>query len=576
MNHNIINHYNNSIIKLDETNVNKINISDYSKDKLDIISNIIKTDKIIHIDDCINRNLLMFHGIYFYNLYCNFLNEKNNYINKNEYFRKFNKYFKKAIKNGNKKALLIFAILLSNIPKNNNWLSNISKNNNWYIFQKNLLLKKSNKYFLKAVDNKVENALGEYALFLQSIKKTNKADKYFNLALETQKNKFDILLNYAIFLDTNLFSVKDYNKINNLYETMEKMMVFTKITENQQKKFYFNYAIYFKKTNNYKKYIEYLDKSAEICSSYCIEEFIEYFNFRNLTNLSNDEYNKLEKYNLKLIELENYDYCWFYGNLLDIKNKQTDKVIYYYNLGIEKINCTNCMINLAIYYAQNNIDLDKKDLDKIENLFLNAIYEGDYNSPNNLYYFYNKFFSKEKADNFIKSFFSEFKYKNYIDIKTSRDITIIFINKLLCLTNISNLERYVYLKKAVKYILVDNYDNELKKLEDNDIHIKIFNLKKNIKKINYQCDICYEVKNCIPSNCFSEHYMCYDCYFMQYNKPCHICRFHNNDYKSIYIMAKNLISRITSLNEEKYSLQLDNAYLQLDNLEKKLISRINS
>lgn len=73
--------------------------------------------------------------------------------------------------------------------------------------------------------------------------------KYFQKALELQENKFDVLLNYAIFLDTDLFPIKDINRINNLYQTMEKLEFFklNKITKDQKEKFYFNYANYLKR-----------------------------------------------------------------------------------------------------------------------------------------------------------------------------------------------------------------------------------------------------------------------------------------------------------------------------------------
>ncbi len=545
----IINHYNESFKN------NKIEISDYSKDKLNIIINIIKTDKVINIDDCFNRNLLMFHGIYYYNLYCNFLNTQSPIMNIRDYygyFRNTKKYFKKAIKNGNKKALLKFALLLANNAKNNNWSNS----------RKKFYLKQTNKYFLKAIDNKVKNSLLEYALFLQSIKKVNKANKYFQKALELEENKFNILLNYAIFLDTDLFPIKDFNKINNLYKTMEKIELFelNKITKDQRKKFYFNYAIYCKRINNKEKYIEYLEKGYNINSIDCIDEFIsDYYNI-NLSTLSNEEYCKLKKYNLKLIDLEDYFNCDFYAKLLQAKKRQSDVIIHYYELGIKKLNSSQCMNNLAVYYLENNY----QNLDKIENLLLDTIYLGEKSGVDHLYNFYKKYHSKEKAHSFIKSFFSDCKYKNYGDISEMQDIALIFMDKFIDLKNITNIEKYIKLKKAINYVQIENHQNFLTNLENNDIHVKIYNIKKKIKKRYYQCDICYEKKNCIPSNCFSDHYICYDCYFIQYDKPCHMCRYYNQDFNSVYIIAKNLIDRIVKLDNENKSLELDNAYLALD------------
>lgn len=279
----------------------------------------------------------------------------------------------------------------------------------------------------------------------------------------------------------------------------------------------------------------------------------EYYD-KNLGILSGEKYNILEEYILQLIELENYDNCWFYGNLLSSNKKSFDKIIYYYELGIEKINCVSCMNNLAIFYITNNF----KKLDKIENLFSAMIYLGEKAGVTNLYRFYKTYHSKEKADNFIKDFFSNCEnYTDHTDIDTMRQITCRFIDIFINLNNITNLEKYMRLKKASDDIQLSNYDNIIKELENNDIHIKIYNIKKKIKKRYYQCDICYEKKNCIPSNCFTDHYMCYDCYFIQYDKPCHICRYYNHDYNSVYLIAKNLIDKITKLENENKSLKLD-------------------
>ncbi len=557
-----INHYNES------QKDHKIEISDYSKDELNIINNIIKTDKVIHFDDCDNSNILMSIGIYFYNLFCNYLNTRQNFVNPGDdinYFRNTKKYFKKAIRLGNKKALLKYANLLAEKAKksNKNSLFSFSNSNNFFSAiksgEEHSLNKKANKYFIQAIQNNIPSALLEYALFLKSINKVEKADVYFQKALQKEENKFDVLLEYAIFLDFSFIS-KDINKINEIYKNIENI---ENLTDEQKKKFYFNYIVFLNSIGNKEKYLECIEKGFQINSIDCIRDYIEiYVDNNNLEFLSAEDFSKLERYNLKLIELDNYELCNFYAQLLQIKKRPSEEIIHYYELGIQKINCPSCMNNLAVYYLTNNY----QNLDKIENLFLDTIYLGEKSEVSNLYKFYKTYHSDEKATNFIRSFFSECKYEIYTNIETRREITCSFINEFINIKNINNLEKYSKLKKAIDSIQlnVDDYDNTLKEMENNDIHIKIYNIKKKIKKRYYQCDICYERKKCIPSNCFSDHYICYDCYFIQYDKPCHMCRYYNQDFNSVYIIAKNLIERIAKLDESYECLKLENAHLTID------------
>jgi len=267
------------------------------------------------------------------------------------------------------------------------------------------------------------------------------------------------------------------------------------------------------------------------------------------------DYDKMKKYYLMAIEMNNTDAMADMANYYQTTEINYDKMKEYYLMAVE-MNHPIAMNNLGFYYQYIKIDYDKmkeyylmaieldnsiamanlavyyhnieKDYNKMEEYFLRAIDLNNSVAMDNLatYYYNTKDYDKmkkyylmaielnnSKAMNRLASYYKNMDDKNnaikyyLMAIKLNNSKAINNLKKIT-----TPLQRYIYYK---------NNNIPFNEEITNDIHI--YNNKLNISK-NDTCYICYENdKTCILLNCFY-HYTCTECYFNINDKPCPFCK----------------------------------------------------
>ncbi len=227
----------------------EFNYNKYKNDELEIMNNIIKTNKIIESD---NPNILYFIGIYIQYGYKNIMKKyiadaanlnnsdamikhvDNLYLSNRK--KEGEEYLKKAIELNNSNAITKYANILLEENKINEakeyYLKAIQLNDSNAmtkyadILLNNHRLEEAKEYYLKAIELKNKDAIYKYALLLEKkFLKYEEAKKYYLKAIE-YNNTF-ALGKYLSFNNSKLQQYKDLSNIkskitNKILIEMEK------------------------------------------------------------------------------------------------------------------------------------------------------------------------------------------------------------------------------------------------------------------------------------------------------------------------------------------------------------------
>ncbi|WP_052102991.1 tetratricopeptide repeat protein [Porphyromonas canoris] len=220
---------------------------------------------------------------------------------------------------------------------------------------------KAEEFFNRAIDADPKNVinLGNYALFLKNIRKEyDKAEEFFNRAIDADPKNVINLGNYALFLQSIR---KEYDKAEELYNSA--------INADQKNATVLgNYALFLKDIRKeydkaeefYNRAIDTDQKNATVLGSYAL--FLE--NIRK-------EYDKAEEFYNRAIEADqkNATVLGSYALFLKDIRKEDDKAEEFYNRAIEadQKNAT-ILYNYALFLK--NI---RKEYDKAEEFYNRAI-----------------------------------------------------------------------------------------------------------------------------------------------------------------------------------------------------------
>ncbi len=222
-------------------------------------------------------------------------------------------------------------------------------------------------------------------------------------------------------------------------------------------------------------------------------------NILNYIGLIYERKNKIEEsklYYLKAIELNNINAITNYAYLLG-KEKKIEEAKEYYLMAIN-LNNSSAMYNYACLLKEEN----KKE--EAKKYFLMSI---NLNNTNAMYNYAILLEEENKIEEAKEYFLMAIKLNdsdamnNYINIEKSI------------------LKQYINLIKIKSEVAI-NYINEIK--NNRDVIILSNKLKYNNKIDN--CNICMEENKVnVLLSCYC-HYMCEDCYYNLYNKPCPYCK----------------------------------------------------